>query len=138
MDAATDTARSIQLEAGWQQALESEFSQPYMQQLSAFLRAEKAAGKLVYPAGGLIFNALNLTPLDQVRVVILGQDPYHGAGQAHGLSFSVPAGVAIPPSLFRKLGTAGCIAAQHRADGGSRAGRFPRQKRLAPLYRPYY
>lgn len=100
------SARTVQLEAGWQQALAGEFAQPYMQELSAFLRAEKAAGKQVYPAGGLIFNALNLTPLDQVRVVILGQDPYHGPGQAHGLSFSVLPDVPPPPSLqniFKEL-----------------------------------
>lgn len=100
------SSRNIQLEASWMQALASEFEQPYMQQLSAFLRAEKAAGKQVYPSGGLIFNALNLTPLPQVRVVILGQDPYHGPGQAHGLSFSVQQGVAVPPSLqniFKEL-----------------------------------
>lgn len=100
------TSRNVQLEASWMQALAGEFEQPYMQQLSAFLRAEKAAGKRVYPAGGLIFNALNLTPLPQVRVVILGQDPYHGPDQAHGLSFSVQHGVAVPPSLqniFKEL-----------------------------------
>lgn len=98
--------RSVQLDDSWMQALASEFEQPYMQQLSAFLRTEKTAGKQVYPAGGLIFNALNLTPLPAVRVVILGQDPYHGPGQAHGLSFSVPAGVPAPPSLqniFKEL-----------------------------------
>src|SRR5574344_2003839 len=100
------SARTVQLEAGWQQALAGEFAQPYMQELSAFLRAEKAAGKQVYPAGGLIFNALNLTPLDQVRVVILGQATYHGPGQAHGLSFSVLPDVPPPPSLqniFKEL-----------------------------------
>lgn len=98
--------RSVQLESSWKEALADEFSQDYMQQLSAFLRAEKAAGKRIYPPGPLIFNALNLTPLDQVRVVILGQDPYHGEGQAHGLSFSVPPGVPAPPSLqniFKEL-----------------------------------
>ena len=100
------SSRNIKLEASWMQALAGEFEQDYMQQLSAFLRAEKAAGKQVYPSGGLIFNALNLTPLPQVRVVILGQDPYHGPGQAHGLSFSVQQGVAVPPSLqniFKEL-----------------------------------
>lgn len=97
---------NVQLEDSWKQALASEFEQPYMQQLSQFLRAELAAGKQLYPPGGLIFNALNLTPLPKVRVVILGQDPYHGPGQAHGLSFSVPPGVPAPPSLqniFKEL-----------------------------------
>ena len=90
----------IKLEAGWKQALQGEFEQPYMRQLGEFLRSEKAAGKVVYPPGPLIFNALNSTPLDQVRVVILGQDPYHGPGQAHGLCFSVQPGVPVPPSLL--------------------------------------
>ena len=89
----------IKLEAGWKEALRDEFDKPYMQQLAAFLRREKAAGKVIFPPGPLIFNALNSTPLEQVKVVILGQDPYHGPGQAHGLCFSVQPGVAPPPSL---------------------------------------
>lgn len=71
-----------------------------MQELSSFLRSEKSAGKVIYPAGNAIFSGFNSTPLDKVKVVILGQDPYHGAGQAHGLSFSVPVGQRIPPSLI--------------------------------------
>ena len=90
----------IKLEKSWKEALSAEFKQPYMQQLGDFLRQEKQQGKQIYPEGSLIFNALNLTPLPTVKVVILGQDQYHGAGQAHGLSFSVPEGVAIPPSLL--------------------------------------
>lgn len=90
----------IKLEPGWKQALQGEFEQTYMRQLSEFLRAEKAAGKVIYPPGPLIFNALNSTPLDKVKVVIIGQDPYHGAGQAHGLCFSVQPGVPVPPSLL--------------------------------------
>ena len=90
----------IKLEKTWKDALVTEFEQPYMQKLADFLREEKQQGKEIYPPGPLIFNALNLTPLPQVKVVILGQDPYHGRGQAHGLSFSVPEGVAIPPSLL--------------------------------------
>ncbi|GGE40674.1 uracil-DNA glycosylase [Halopseudomonas oceani] len=93
------TERAVQLEAGWLDVLQDEFEQPYMQQLRRFLQAEKAAGKVIFPPGPLIFNALNSTPLDKVRVVIIGQDPYHGPGQAHGLSFSVPPGVRTPPSL---------------------------------------
>ena len=89
---------SIQLTEGWLKLLQKEFDQPYMQSLKAFLVEEKAAGKTVYPPGKLMFNALNSTEFDQVRVVIIGQDPYHGPDQAHGLSFSVPYGVAIPPS----------------------------------------
>jgi uracil-DNA glycosylase len=90
----------IKLEAGWKDALRGEFDKPYMRELGDFLRREKAAGKTVFPPGPLIFNALNSTPLDQVKVVILGQDPYHGPGQAHGLCFSVQPGVAVPPSLL--------------------------------------
>ncbi|WP_028240511.1 uracil-DNA glycosylase [Stutzerimonas azotifigens] len=89
----------IKLEASWKEALRDEFEQPYMQALRDFLRQEKTAGKQIFPPGPLIFNALNSTPLDKVKVVILGQDPYHGPGQAHGLSFSVQPGVAVPPSL---------------------------------------
>jgi hypothetical protein len=94
----TDDDR-IKLEPSWKQALRAEFDQPYMHKLREFLRQEHAAGKQIYPPGPMIFNALNLTPLDQVKVVILGQDPYHGPGQAHGLCFSVQPGVPTPPSL---------------------------------------
>ena len=94
----TDDDR-IKLEPSWKTALRDQFEQPYMQQLREFLRQEHAAGKEIYPPGPLIFNALNSTPLDKVKVVILGQDPYHGPGQAHGLSFSVQPGIATPPSL---------------------------------------
>ena len=86
--------------ASWQAYIGAEFDLPYMQSLRAFLQQEKAEGKQVYPPGAEIFNALNHTPLDSVKVVILGQDPYHGPGQAHGLSFSVPEGIKIPPSLL--------------------------------------
>lgn len=82
----TDDDR-IKLEPGWKAALRAEFDQPYMHKLREFLREEYAAGKEIYPPGPLIFNALNSTPLDKVKVVILGQDPYHGPGQAHGLCF---------------------------------------------------
>tara|TARA_R110001583_G_scaffold42011_6_gene133575 strand:- start:2793 stop:3470 length:678 start_codon:yes stop_codon:yes gene_type:complete len=87
------------LHPSWQQVLGDELEQPYMRQLRVFLKAEKAAGKIIYPPGSLIFNAFNHTPFDQVRVVIIGQDPYHGPGQAHGLSFSVQNGIRLPPSL---------------------------------------
>ena len=96
----------VKLENSWKAALQDEFEQPYMKQLGEFLRREKAAGKVIYPPGPMIFQALNSTPLERVRVVILGQDPYHGAGQAHGLCFSVQPGVAPPPSLqniFKEL-----------------------------------
>ncbi|WP_343807400.1 uracil-DNA glycosylase [Marinobacterium maritimum] len=83
----------------WQSGLQPEFDQPYMQSLKQFLRAEKAAHKVIYPHSSNWFHALEATPLDQVKVVIIGQDPYHQPGQAHGLCFSVKPGVRIPPSL---------------------------------------
>lgn len=89
----------VRLEDSWKAALGKEFASPYMAALKAFLQNEKAAGKTIFPKGAEYFRALDLTPLDEVRVVILGQDPYHGAGQAHGLCFSVRLGVRIPPSL---------------------------------------
>lgn len=96
--------KSGQLHPSWQAVIGGEFDKPYMQALRAFLKEKKAAGKIIYPPSALIFNAFNHTPFEQVRVVIIGQDPYHGqnnAGQpqAHGLSFSVPKGVDLPPSL---------------------------------------
>ena len=87
------------LHPSWRAVLQAEFDAPYMQTLERFLAAEQAAGVTVYPPPAERFRALELTPLDAVRVVILGQDPYHGTGQAHGLSFSVPPGMPIPPSL---------------------------------------
>src|ERR1043165_3913480 len=89
----------VQIEESWKTALKTEFAKTYFQNIATFLRTEKAAGKTIYPPGPLIFNAFNTTPFDDVRVVLLGQDPYHGPGQAHGLSFSVQDGVTPPPSL---------------------------------------
>ncbi|MBC7150798.1 MAG: uracil-DNA glycosylase [Rhizobium sp.] len=89
----------VSLEDSWKAVLGGEFTRPYMQQLREFLIAEKGDGKRIFPKGTEYFRALDLTPLGRVRVVILGQDPYHGAGQAHGLCFSVQPGVRIPPSL---------------------------------------
>ena len=89
----------VKIENTWKVALASEFDKPYFEQLVRFLHTEKAAGKTIYPPGSLIFNAFNLTPLPDVKVVIIGQDPYHGPGQAMGLSFSVPDGIPAPPSL---------------------------------------
>ena len=91
--------KSGQLHPSWLAVIGGELEKPYMQALRAFLMQEKAAGKVIYPPSPLIFNAFNRTPFEQVRVVIIGQDPYHGDGQAHGLSFSVPKGIAPPPSL---------------------------------------
>jgi uracil-DNA glycosylase len=93
-------AREIRLGPSWKSRLKSEFEEPYMQSLRQFLIDRKRSGAKIYPPGDRIFNALNATPFQQVEVVILGQDPYHGPGQAHGLSFSVIDGVAVPPSLL--------------------------------------
>ena len=91
--------RSVTLEHSWQSLIGDQFDQPYMQGLHEFLLSEKRAGKRVYPPGPQMFAALDLLPVEQVRVVIIGQDPYHGPNQAMGLSFSVPEGQPIPPSL---------------------------------------
>lgn len=90
---------AVDLETGWLKVLEGEFDKPYMKSLKNFLQEEKQAGFTVFPKGPDIFNAFNHTPFEKVKVVILGQDPYHGVGQAHGLSFSVQKGVVPPPSL---------------------------------------
>ncbi|MBL0310782.1 MAG: uracil-DNA glycosylase [Bacteroidetes bacterium] len=89
----------VQLESGWKELLSDDFQKPYFPLIKKFILEQKAKGKKVYPPGPLVFNAFNLTPLEQLKVVIIGQDPYHGAGQAHGLCFSVPMGVKPPPSL---------------------------------------
>jgi len=89
----------IKLEPSWLAVLQDEFSMDYMQVLRVFLQQAKQKGKVIYPPSYQFFSALNLTPFNQVKVVILGQDPYHGVGQAHGLCFSVPPTIKIPPSL---------------------------------------
>lgn len=89
----------VRIEESWKRALTAEFGKPYFESLVRFLHSEKAAGQKVFPPGSQIFKAFDLTPLTNLKVVILGQDPYHGPGQAHGLSFSVPEGVTAPPSL---------------------------------------
>ena len=95
----TVDATKIQLEPSWKDRLLPEFQKPYMEELRSFLRSEAAAKKRIFPRGSEYFAALNHTPFEKVKVVILGQDPYHGDGQAHGLSFSVKEGVRFPPSL---------------------------------------
>ena len=89
----------VKIEASWKEVLHKEFTKPYFEQIAAFLKIEKAQGKTIYPPGSLIFNAFDKTPFNKVKVVLLGQDPYHGPGQAHGLCFSVQNGIAMPPSL---------------------------------------
>lgn len=100
-------SEQVQIASSWKVILDSEFKEDYFKQIKSFILNEKAKGKEVYPAGKLMFNAFNLTPFEQVKVVIIGQDPYHGIGQAHGLSFSVPEGIKTPPSLqniYKEIG----------------------------------
>lgn len=102
------TVPDVKIEESWKEALLEEFGKDYFVQLISFLKQEKAAGNIIYPPGPKIFEAFTLTPLDKVKVVILGQDPYHGPGQAMGLCFSVPDGIQLPPSLqniFKELAT---------------------------------
>lgn len=89
----------VQIEQGWKQALQDEFRQDYFRDIVQFLKNEKKSGRIIYPPGPKIFNAFNTTPFHAVKLVILGQDPYHGPGQAQGLCFSVPRGIRLPPSL---------------------------------------
>lgn len=98
----------VTIEESWKTILKEEFDKTYFQQIVTFLKAEKSTGRIIYPPGQLIFNAFNKTPFSKVKVVLLGQDPYHNGGQAHGLSFSVPNSVGKPPSLiniFKELET---------------------------------
>lgn len=90
---------NVDIANSWKEVLQPEFDKAYFRHIVHFLKTEKQAGKVIYPPGKLIFNAFNTTPFNKVKVVILGQDPYHNPGQAHGLSFSVPIGVSAPPSL---------------------------------------
>ena len=89
----------VKIEPSWKAELKEEFKKPYFLQIATFLKTENALNKVIYPPGTLIFNAFNQTPFNKLKVVIIGQDPYHGAGQAHGLSFSVQNGIKPPPSL---------------------------------------
>lgn len=91
--------KDLKLEAGWKEFLKAEFDKPYFIELIRILKSQKLAGKTIYPPGSLIFNAFDSTPLDKTKVIILGQDPYHGPGEAMGLCFSVPRGIPVPPSL---------------------------------------
>lgn len=91
---------NVKIEESWKKALKDEFTKNYFLQIATFIKTEKALGKIIYPPGALLFNAFDKTPFDKVKVVLLGQDPYHNPGQAQGLSFSVPKGITKPPSLI--------------------------------------
>ncbi len=91
---------NVQIENSWKNLLQTEFEKPYFHELTHFIKTEITANKIIYPKGPNIFNAFALTPFDKVKVVILGQDPYHNPGQAHGLCFSVPKSTPLPPSLL--------------------------------------
>jgi uracil-DNA glycosylase len=96
----------VKIDASWKEILKEEFNKTYFEQIALHIKTEKAQGKIIYPPGSLLFNAFNTTPFNKVKVVLLGQDPYHGRGQAHGLCFSVQQGVPPPPSLvniFKEL-----------------------------------
>ena len=98
----------VSIEQSWKEELKEEFTKPYFEKIVHFLKEEKKAGKVIYPPGKLIFNAFECTPFSKVKVVIIGQDPYHNPGQAHGLCFSVAGGVPPPPSLvniFKEINT---------------------------------
>lgn len=111
----------VRLDASWKARLGQEFEQPYMQDLRSFLLEEKRNGKVIYPPGGEIFAALDATPLPEVRVVIIGQDPYHGPEQAHGLCFSVRRGIRVPPSLQNIFKEVKADMAAARPEDGQRA-----------------
>ncbi|MEI9902670.1 MAG: uracil-DNA glycosylase [Asticcacaulis sp.] len=145
----------VKLDESWKAALGGEFDKPYMQHLKDFLQHEKADGKVIFPKGSEYFRALDLTPLDAVRVVILGQDPYHGSGQAHGLCFSVKPGTPLPPSLVNiykemqaDLGIPparhgflehwakqGVLLLKQRADRADGDGQFPSGQGLGAIHR---
>src|SRR5947208_1770585 len=90
----------VKMEESWKEVLKDEFTKDYFLHIVTFIKTEKAAGKIIYPPGPMLFNAFDKTPFDKVKVVLLGQDPYHNPGQAQGMSFSVPDGVTKPPSLI--------------------------------------
>ena len=145
---------NVQIETGWKEVLAGEFKKPYFLQIVHFLKTEKNNGKLIYPPGSQIFNAFQMSPFSETKVVLLGQDPYHGPGQAHGLSFSVPDGVRPPPSLqniFKELNTdigmpiphqwksdtlgkTGCIVAQCLPHSGSTIADESLPGRLGRIY----
>ena len=130
------SAARVRLHPSWKNALADEFDAGYMKKLRAFLVQEKRARRVIYPSGERIFAALDATPLDAVKVVIIGQDPYHGPGQAHGLCFSVPNGVPPPPSLVNIFQEINTDMADDDVPCGRRGGAVPAGRAcLAPWAR---
>jgi uracil-DNA glycosylase len=125
MTTAQGSVDRVVLHESWKRMLLPEFDKPYMRELRAFLAAEKAAKKVIYPRGPEIFAALDLTPLENVKVVIIGQDPYHGPNQAHGLCFSVREGVQEPPSLQNIFQEINEDMRDPSVPGGNPNGRIP-------------
>ena len=143
----------------WQDVIGAEKNQPYFLQTMDYLKQQRAAGQVIYPPEALVFNAFKLTPFAEMKVVVIGQDPYHGPNQAHGLSFSVPAGVAVPPSLrniykeladefawaaadrpcseekIGRVGAAGCVVTQYSLDRGRERSQLAPQSGLGAVYR---
>ena len=140
---------NVRIEEGWKQALASEWEAPYFEQLTGFV-SERYRQATIYPPGNRIFAAFDACPFDKVKVVILGQDPYHGPGQANGLCFSVNPGIAMPPSLInifkeihdafvgrpRPMGRTGCAAAQRHADRRGPSGRITPGEGMGNVHRP--
>ncbi len=122
----SETVDRIVLEESWKSALHSEFDASYMRKLREFLVSESQSGKIIYPKGSQIFHALDLCPLHELKVVIIGQDPYHGPSQAHGLSFSVPAGVSPPPSLVNIFDEINRDMGDSAVSGGCKDATIPR------------
>ena len=142
---------NVKIEQSWKDALGSEFDKDYFIKLTDFVRGEYLAGHAVYPAPANIFNAFNLCPLENVKVVIIGQDPYHEPGQAHGLCFSVLPPTPIPPSLvniykeiqndawrFNRLGKTGRVVVEFHTDGGGASCGIACGTRLGTIYRCGY
>lgn len=113
---------NVQIESSWKNLLQAEFEKPYFTELTQFIKAEIASKKIIYPKGAEIFNAFEMTPFPKVKVVILGQDPYHNAGQAHGLCFSVPQKVKLPPSLMNIFKELKASTGTDRAYSGDLSG----------------
>jgi uracil-DNA glycosylase len=138
---------SVKISAAWKEALKAEFEAPYFDEITRYIRKAIADGKTIYPPGRLIFNAYDLVPPQNVKVVILGQDPYHNPGEAMGLCFSVPHGINIPPSLKNiykelnedlacRMGKSGGVSVECHPYSRKKPARLTRPDRVAAIYGP--